>query len=111
MYAKTEQYHAAVSSGLTFINDYPKSEYLEEIHYILVKNSYLLSKNSIESKKMERIEDTFERYRTFVELFPELPYMTIDAMKGVDKKIYVIEINSKAGMPFDVSVLLYKKIY
>lgn len=76
MYAKTEQYHAAVSSGLTFINDYPKSEYLEEIHYILVKNSFLLSKNSVESKKMERIEDTFERYRTFVEQFPESDYQS-----------------------------------
>jgi outer membrane protein assembly factor BamD len=74
MYSKTEQFHAAVSSGLTFIRDYPKSEYLEEIHYILVKNSYLLSKNSIDSKKIERIEDTFERYRTFVELFPESKY-------------------------------------
>ena len=74
MYSKTEQFHAAVSSGLTFIQDYPKSEYLEEIYYILVKNSYSLSKNSIESKKMERIEDTFERYRTFVELFPESKY-------------------------------------
>lgn len=74
MYAKTEQYHAAVSSALTFISDYPKSEYLEEIHFILVKNSFLLSKNSIDSKKIERIEQTFERYRTFVELFPESDY-------------------------------------
>ena len=49
--------------------------------------------------------------KKFVELFPELPYMTIDAMRGVDKKLYVIEINSKAGMPFDVSVRLYKHIF
>jgi len=74
MYSKTEQFHAAVSSALTFIDDYPKSEYLEEVHYILIKNSYLLSKNSIENKKVERIEDTFERYRTFVVQFPESKY-------------------------------------
>ena len=74
MYSKTEQFHAAVSSSLTFMEDYPKSEYLEEISYILVKNSYLLSKNSVISKKMERIEDTFERYRTFVVQFPESEY-------------------------------------
>lgn len=86
MYSKTEQFHAAVSSALTFIDDYPKSEYLEEIHYVLVKNSYLLSKNSIDSKKMERIEDTFERYRTFVLQFPESKYQSslagfVDALK------------------------------
>ena len=49
--------------------------------------------------------------KKFVELFPELPYMTIDAMRGVDKKLYVIEINSKAGMPFDISIRLYKHIF
>lgn len=74
MYSKTEQFHAAVSSALIFIDDYPKSEYLEEISFILIKNSYLLSKNSIDTKKMERIEDTFERYRTFVVQFPESKY-------------------------------------
>src|SRR5690606_11169267 len=74
MYSKTENFHAAVSSAITFMEDYPKSEYLEEINYILVKNSYLLSKNSINSKKMERIEDTFERYRTFVVQFPDSKY-------------------------------------
>lgn len=71
MYSKTEQFHAAVSSSVTFMEDYPKSKYLEEISYVLIKNSYLLSKNSVESKKMERIEDTFERYRTFVAQFPD----------------------------------------
>ena len=74
MYSKTEQFHAAVSSAMTFMEDYPKSEYLEEVSYILVRNSYLLSKNSIESKKMQRIEDTFERYRTFVAQYPESNY-------------------------------------
>lgn len=74
IYSKTENFHAAVSSALTFFDDYPRSKFTEEIHYILVKNSYLLCKNSIESKKMERIEDTFERYRTFVVQFPESKY-------------------------------------
>src|SRR5690606_15850154 len=74
IYSKTENFHAAVSSALTFFDDYPRSKFTEEIHYILVKYSYLLCKNSIESKKMERIEDTFERYRTFVVQFPESKY-------------------------------------
>ncbi len=74
LYAKTENYHSAVSAALTFFDDYPRSKFTEELYYILVKNSYLLSKNSIESKKMERIDDTFERYRNFVVQFPESKY-------------------------------------
>ncbi len=71
LYAKTENYRAAVSSAITFMGDYPVSNYLEEVEYLLVKNSYLLALNSTDNKKIERIEDTIERYRTFVTRFPE----------------------------------------
>ena len=71
LYSKTESYRAAVSSAITFMDDFPMSKFEEDVYFILVKNSYLLTKNSIESKKKERIEDTIERYRTFVAKFPE----------------------------------------
>ena len=74
LYAKTERYRAAVSSALTFLEDHPRSKYEEEVAFILVKNSYLLSKNSVESKKVERIEETKERYLKFVAQFPESEY-------------------------------------
>ena len=76
LYAKTENFRAAVSSAMTFMDDYPASTYKEEVYFILVKNSYLLSKNSVESKKLERIDLTMERYRTFVAEFPESKYAT-----------------------------------
>ena len=76
LYAKTMNYRAATSASLTFLADYPMSDYNEEISYLLVKNSYLLSKNSVESKKMERIDQTIERYRTFVASYPESKYVT-----------------------------------
>jgi hypothetical protein len=55
--------------------------------------------------------DFKEVIKKFVELFPDLQYLTLDVMRGVDKKIYVIEINSKAGMPFDISAKLYQSIF
>ncbi|NRA12522.1 MAG: outer membrane protein assembly factor BamD [Crocinitomicaceae bacterium] len=70
LYAKTQRFAAAVSAANTFLEDYPMSEFKEEVYFILVKNSYLLAKNSIENKKVERINDTIERYNTFVSLFP-----------------------------------------
>ena len=71
LYAKTENYRATVSSAVTFMEDFPASIYLEEAEYLLVKNSYLLALNSTNDKKLERIEDTIERYRTFVFHFPK----------------------------------------
>ena len=76
LYVRTENFGAAVSSGLTFMDDYPVSIYKEEVHFEIVRNSYLLAKNSIESKKKERIKDTIERYNTFVSLFPESDYVS-----------------------------------
>lgn len=74
LYAKTENYRAAVTSALTFIEEYPRSQSKEEVYYILVKNSYFLATNSIDNKKCERIEQTIERYRTFVNEFPNTVY-------------------------------------
>jgi outer membrane protein assembly factor BamD len=74
LYAKTENYRAAVTSAMTFIEDYPRSGYREEMNYLLVRNSYYLTVNSVENKKCERIEQTIERYRTFVAEFPNSTY-------------------------------------
>jgi outer membrane protein assembly factor BamD len=70
LYDKTENYRAAVMSAKTFLSDYPRSSLREEIFYLLVNNSYLLTLNSVENKKCERIEETKERCYNFAVEFP-----------------------------------------
>jgi len=41
---------------------------------LLVKNSYLLAINSVQVKKKERIEESIQRYRTFVTEFAQTEY-------------------------------------
>jgi outer membrane protein assembly factor BamD len=77
LYSKTENYRAATSAALSFIDDYPMSGFNERVSYLLVQNSYLLSINSIESKKKQRIDQAIERYRTFVVSFPNSEYIGI----------------------------------
>jgi outer membrane protein assembly factor BamD len=74
-YAQTERFRAAVSSAETYLEDHPMSKHEEEVNFLLVENSYLLAKNSVDTKKVERIENTIERYRNFVGLFPESKYI------------------------------------
>lgn len=69
-YSKTEYYRAAVVSAESFLDKYPRSNFREEIMELLVENSFLLAKNSIESKKLGRIEETSKRYSNFVAEFP-----------------------------------------
>lgn len=73
-YAKTEYFRAAVVAATSFMETYPLSAFKEEVMYLLVKNSYLLSTNSVDAKKKERIEETIQRYRTFVTEFPQSAY-------------------------------------
>jgi outer membrane protein assembly factor BamD len=74
LYAKMENYKAAAVSAESFLSAFPKSIFREDVYLILVKNSYFLAINSIETKKMERIEKAIERYLTFVTEFPQTTY-------------------------------------
>ena len=57
-----------------FSLDEEVADFAEEINYVVVKNSYFLTINSIESKKSERFEQTNERFRTFVLRHPQSKY-------------------------------------
>ena len=87
LYSKTQNFMAAESSSLTFMEDYPMSGFKEEVHYLLVMNSFFLAQNSIEKKKKQRIEQTIERYSTFVAAFPESNFIsTLAANDDVMRK-------------------------
>lgn len=86
LYDKTEQYRAAVSSAITFMEDFPMTNYKEEISFLLVENSFHLAKNSVDSKKIERIDETIERYSTFVAEFPESKYRNLAKRYSEDIK-------------------------
>lgn len=71
LYDRTANYNGASTAAETFLDDYPISQYGEEVLAIAVENSYLLAKNSVDKKKGERIDQTIERYNNFVAKFPE----------------------------------------
>jgi outer membrane protein assembly factor BamD len=75
LYSKTFNYRAAVVSAKSFLDDYPVSTYREEAMAILLRNSYLLAENSIESKLEDRIKDTEDTYGKFLAEFPESSYL------------------------------------
>jgi outer membrane protein assembly factor BamD len=92
-YSKTQYFRAAVVSAQSFLKQYPLTRYKEEASYILVRNSYLLARNSVDNKKLERIEETIERYRNFVGEFPASPYKReLDTFRdGIDKELQKVQ--------------------
>ena len=74
-YLKMEDYNAAYVTFQNLLNDYPDTEYREECYFLMFKSRYLLSRKSVEKKKLERIEAAFKAYITFVDRFPQSEYI------------------------------------
>ena len=67
---------AALITFETFKNDYPDSDYNEEMLYLSVDVSYKLAENSISSKKKERFDKMYDLYEEFRMKYPESEYMS-----------------------------------
>jgi outer membrane protein assembly factor BamD len=84
LYFQTENYKAAVVALNNFLQKHPHSTYSEEAMYLLVLSSFELGINSIESKKLKRLEATLKSYRKFADEFPDSK--RLNELKSVKKK-------------------------
>ncbi len=73
-YYKLRHYEAAIVGLNTTLSDYPDTDYREEITFLILKSSYDLAINSVESKKVERLNNTIESYFNFIDNFAESEY-------------------------------------
>lgn len=74
-YYKIFKFKAAIIALNNTLLDYPETEHREEITFLILKSNFLLAENSIEKKKLERIDNTIEAYYTFVDSFGESKYL------------------------------------
>lgn len=74
LYYDFESYKAAVIALSNSLNEYPDSQYREELMYMLLKSKYLLAVNSVEDKKETRLSSALDEYFTFVDVYPESRY-------------------------------------
>lgn len=69
LYYQMEEYKSSTVALKNLLEKFPESPHREEIEFLIVKSSYLLAVNSIDSKKEERLSDTIESYHKFVDDF------------------------------------------
>lgn len=70
LYYRMEDYQAASVAFENMLNDYPDTDYREELLFLDVKSKYNLAINSVEKKKKERFEETIKSYTKFVDNYP-----------------------------------------
>jgi outer membrane protein assembly factor BamD len=77
LYHKIHNYKAAVVALTNFMDQYPMSQFNEEIAYIRIESQYELAHHSIHGKvQLERYYDAIGFYRSFIEKFPNSKYAT-----------------------------------
>lgn len=84
LYYKMGDYQAAITSFENLMDDYPDTDYKENILYSITKAYYTYAEKSIRSKKFERYEKTIESYNNLLYLFPESEYL--DEVEEINDK-------------------------
>jgi outer membrane protein assembly factor BamD len=74
LYYKTSHYQAAVVSFNNVLDQFPDTEYREEVLYYTILSAYRLADNSILSKKRQRFIEGRTAYREFLKLYPNSEY-------------------------------------
>ena len=75
LYYKMEDYQAAITSFENLLDDYPDTDYREEILYYTTKAYFLYAEKSIYKKKKERYEKTVEAYNNLKYFYPESKHL------------------------------------
>lgn len=75
LYYRMEDYQAAITSYENLLDEYPDTDYQEEILYYITKAYYEYAEKSIYKKKGERYEKTVEAYNNLIYLYPESQYI------------------------------------
>ncbi len=74
-YFNITDYKAAIVSAKNFVKDFPESRNIDEMLYLTVNSYYLLAVNSLETKKLERLDLAMETYLKMLDLYPKSSYL------------------------------------
>ena len=91
LYFRMRDYQAAITSFENLLDEYPDTDFKEDVLYSITKAYNTYASNSIRSKKTERYEKTIEAYNNLLYLFPESEYLeevndiNIEAHKNLNK--------------------------
>lgn len=74
-YFNISDYKAAIVSAKNFGKDFPESLNIDEMLFLTINSYYLLAVNSLETKKVERLDLAMETYLKLLDLYPKSSYL------------------------------------
>lgn len=95
LYYDLGYYKSAIIALRNSLQEYPDTQFREELLYLILRSAYLLADNSVESKRMDRFQATVDEYLSFKSEFPESEYIReADRMYRSAQKILEGYINN-----------------
>lgn len=86
LYVHTEKYQSATLALDHMLDNYPDSQFREDLYYLKVVAWYEYADGSIESKKQERYQETIRNYNSFITAFPDSQFKS--EAENIYKKAY-----------------------
>lgn len=74
LYYNIGDYKAAIVALKNTSKDFPDSKESDYVQYLIIKSNYELAVQSIQSKKIERFEETIANYSNFIDKFASSKY-------------------------------------
>ncbi len=74
-YYTTSNFKSAIIALNNVLIDFPSFKNRQEVHFLIVKSTYLLAINSISTKIYERLQATLEAYSHFKDNYPNSIYL------------------------------------
>ena len=68
-------YKSAIISARNILDEYPDTEYREELSFLILESKYNQAIKSIEELKEERLRETIDEYYSFINEFPSSQYL------------------------------------
>lgn len=74
LHLKMDNYKSSITAFNNLLEDFPDTQYKEDVLFYLTESHYFYAENSIESKKKERFLEMAEMYEMLFALYPDTEY-------------------------------------
>ena len=91
LYYKMENYKASYTALHAALQQFPNTQFREEMLYMMLNSAHKLAENSVNYKKLERYEETIKVYHKFAARYPESKYFK-NASRIFDDSKFRIEV-------------------
>ena len=100
LYFDLEDYKASIVALNTSLGEYPDSKFREDIMFLILKSSYLLAFNSVETKKKERYQASVDEYYSFIAEFPDSKFRK-EADKMYENSFKILKLDNDLNQTED----------